>query len=141
MGKTGEDNFTSMPQAAFRPLELVSQLGLEDLTGIRERSKRRKKRQNGKQLVPVSVKVRKANRPQYGLHFVCQACHYTLHADLIGARNIALRTWCIRQDWVHTGQLSVAPDDASCEAKAARLLRYAELRWSSASSSLPLGGE
>lgn len=110
MGKTGEDNFTSMPQAAFRPLELVSQLGqiattghyarlqkrlqrkgtrsatrklvatsgrerrlkrntnyvlsrriiaahpnsligLEDLTGIRERSKRRKKRQNGKQLV------------------------------------------------------------------------------------------
>ena len=32
------------------------------------------------------------NRPEKGLLFICQACHLTLHADLIGARNIALRT-------------------------------------------------
>ena len=37
-------------------------IGLEDLTGIRERTKRRKRRRTGKQLVPVSPKARKANR-------------------------------------------------------------------------------
>lgn len=36
MGKTGEDNFTSMTLAAFRPLELVSQLGQIATTGILE---------------------------------------------------------------------------------------------------------
>lgn len=40
----------------------------------------------------------KANRPNNGLLFVCQCCHYTLHADLIGARNISLRTLVIRHD-------------------------------------------
>ena len=30
------------------------------------------------------------NRPHKGLLFVCQVCHYTLHADLVGARNITL---------------------------------------------------
>ena len=55
---------------------------------------------------------------------------YTLHADLVGARNITMRTLLIRQDWMSTGQLSVAPDMSSDKAKAARLLRYAELRWS-----------
>jgi transposase len=39
-----------------------SLIGLEDLTGIRERTRRRKKRRKGKQLVPVSPKARKANR-------------------------------------------------------------------------------
>ena len=39
-----------------------SLIGLEDLTGIRERTKRRKKRRKGKHLVPVSPKARKANR-------------------------------------------------------------------------------
>src|SRR5437660_1122121 len=33
----------------------------------------------------------------------------TLHADLVGARNVGLRTLVIRQDWMSTGQLSVAP--------------------------------
>jgi len=70
------------------------------------------------------------NRPHKGLLFVCQACQYTLHADLVGAKNIALRTLLIRQDWMSTGALSVRPDVSDDEAKAARLSRYAELRWS-----------
>src|SRR6266581_1309799 len=39
------------------------------------------------------------NRPNKGLLFVCQNCHYTLHADLVGARNITMRTLLARQDW------------------------------------------
>ena len=74
------------------------------------------------------------NRPRQGLLFRCQQCGYTLHADLVGARNIALRSLLIRQDWVATGQLSDAPDVTDNEAKAARLKRYAELRWSPATS-------
>ncbi len=149
-----------------------SLIGLEHLTDIRERTKRRKK---GKQ---ASTKQRKANaayskwsfaqlqsmiaykallhesmaikvdahytskacpvcghtcdanRPHKGLLFVCQHCHYTLHADLVGARNITMRTLLARQDWARTGHLSVAPDVSDAETKAARLLRYAELRWS-----------
>jgi predicted transposase len=160
-------------------------IGLEDLTGIRERTKRRKKRRkkNGNGAEPISVKQRKANatyskwsfaelqdliaykallnksmaikvdahytskacpmcghtcdanRPGKGLLFACQTCHYTLHADLVGARNLAMRTLVVRQDWMATGQLSVAPgsldgpDVSAKEAKAARLQRYAELRW------------
>jgi putative transposase len=159
-----------------------SLIGLEDLTGIRDRTMRKhgkkatRKQRNANRHASrwayselrsfleykaalagsVCIKVdadhtsqtcprcgwtSRANRPNHALLFVCQTCQYTLHADLVGARNIALRTWCIWQDWVHTGQLSVAPDDASHEAKAARLSRYAELRWSSASSSPTLGGE
>ncbi|MDQ6662217.1 MAG: transposase, partial [Chloroflexota bacterium] len=75
-----------------------------------------------------------ANRPNRGLLFVCQLCHYTLHADLIGARNITMRTLLVRQDWASTGVLSVRPDVSDNEAKAARLSRYAELRWSSDTS-------
>jgi putative transposase len=76
-----------------------------------------------------------ANRPKKGLVFECQNCHYSLHADLIGARNVALRTLLLRQDWMSTGVLSIRPGDLSPdtsdrEAKAARLCRYAELRWS-----------
>ena len=74
------------------------------------------------------------NRPKNGLLFWCQSCHYRLHADLVGVRNIALRTLVSRQDWLTTGVLSVRPDVASDEAKAARRQRYAELRWSLATS-------
>jgi len=129
-----------------------SLIGLEELTGIRDRTKRRKYRRKKKQLVPVSPKARKANRhaskwafaelqrllvykaqlsgslcikvdadytsqscprcghttpknrPQKGLLFACQNCHYLLHADLVGARNICLRTLAIRQDWMATGK-------------------------------------
>ena len=70
------------------------------------------------------------NRPQKGLLFHCQNCHYELHADLVGARNLTMRTLLLRQDWGKTGLLSVASDASDKEAKAARLQRYAELRWS-----------
>ncbi len=70
------------------------------------------------------------NRPDKGLLFVCQKCHYTLHADLVGARNVTMRTLLIRQDWMSTGTLSECPDVSDKEAKAARLKRFAELRWS-----------
>lgn len=80
-----------------------------------------------------------ANRPNKGLLFICQNCHYTLHADLVGARNITMRTLLIRQDWLSTGTLSECPNVADKEAKAARLQRYAELRWSLAASPSPLG--
>lgn len=70
------------------------------------------------------------NRPEHGLVFVCQACRLILHADLVGARNVALRTLLARQDWVSTGVLSERPDVSDVEAKAARRQRYAELRWS-----------
>jgi putative transposase len=166
-----------------------SLIGLEELNGIRERTKRRRKRRKGKKLLPVSAKARKANRhaskwafavlhgmlaykavlsgslclkvdahftsqmcpqcgftspdnrPQKGLLFVCQNpnCHYTLHADLIGARNVCLRTLLVRQDWTSTGSLSGSLDVADDEAKAARRQRYAELRWSLATSSSPSG--
>jgi putative transposase len=78
------------------------------------------------------------NRPDKGLLFLCQNCHYTLHADLVGARNVTMRTLLARQDWAKTGSLSVSPDVSDREAKAARLKRYAELRWSPATSPLLL---
>ena len=140
-------------------------IGLEELTGIRERTKRRKRRRkkHGRGTEPVSKKARRANRhastwtfaelhdmltykaalagslaikvdadytsqacpycgytdrrnrPGKGLLFICQYEHcpyrqwtgrpYTLHADLVGARNIAMRTLLTRQDWVRTGVL------------------------------------
>src|SRR5437660_12413535 len=80
------------------------------------------------------------NRPSKGLLFHCQNCHYELHADLVGARNITLLTLLLRQDWGKTGHLSVAPDASDKEAKAARLTRYAELRWSPDASSSPSRG-
>jgi putative transposase len=86
------------------------------------------------QACPICGHTSKENRPRKGLLFVCQVCHYTLHADLVGARNIALRTLLIRQDWMSTGLLSVAPDVSNDEAKAERLQRYSELRWSSDTS-------
>ena len=159
-------------------------IGLEDLTYIRERTKRRthQRKKNGKGMERVGKRARhanrhaskwsfaqlhsmiaykatmagsmavkvdahftsqacpmcgysaKENRPKNGLLFVCQSCQYTLHSDLIGARNIALRTLLIRQDWMSTGMLSVSPDVSCDETKAERLLRYSELRWSTDTS-------
>lgn len=74
------------------------------------------------------------NRPEKGLVFVCQACQLVLHADLVGARNVALRTLLARQDWVSTGVLSERPDVSDAEAKAVQRQRYAELRWSPGTS-------
>jgi putative transposase len=148
-----------------------SLIGLENLTDIRERTKRRKgKRASQKQrkanarqstwafaelqsliaykallhesmvvkvdahytsqMCPTCGYVSKANRPNHGLMFVCQACQYSLHADLVGSRNVTLRTLLIGQDWMSTGVLSIRPDVSSDEAKAAQRQRYTELRWS-----------
>jgi len=82
------------------------------------------------QACPVCGHIAPANRPKKGLLFVCQHCQYTLHADLVGARNLAMRTLTVRQDWAVTGVLSERPDESSAETKAVRLQRYAELRWS-----------
>jgi len=92
------------------------------------------------QACPMCGYTDKENRPRKGLLFVCQSCHYTLHADLVGARNIALRTLLIRQDWMRTGTLSVCPDVSNEEAKAERLKRDSELRWSSDTSPRALAG-
>ncbi len=92
------------------------------------------------QACPMCGYTGKENRPRKGLLFVCQSCHYTLHADLVGARNIALRTLLIRQDWMRTGTLSVCPDVSNEEAKAERLKRDSELRWSSDTSPRALAG-
>jgi putative transposase len=171
---------------------------LENLAGIRERTKRRKRRRKGKKILALTPKQHRANRhaskwafaelhdmimyqatragsiaikvdanytsqacplcgftdeknrPGHGLLFICQnkLCQYqlrtgrsyTLHADLAGARNIAMRAFCVWQDWMQTGQLSVVPgsecgpDASDSELKAAkrsRLERYADLRWES----------
>jgi IS605 OrfB family transposase len=157
-------------------------IGLEDLTGIRERTRRKHgKKATGKQRranrqsskwsfaelhamidykahLSGSMAIRvdanytskaccrcghigNGNRPNNGLLFVCQNCGFTLHSDLVGARNITMRMLLVRQDWASTGVLSVRPAVSNDEAKAARLQRYAELRWSSdtSPSALALG--
>jgi putative transposase len=75
-----------------------------------------------------------ANRPNKGLLFRCECCGHELHADLVGARNIAMRTLLVRQDWTSTGSLSASPDVSSGETKAEILSRFSELRWSSDTS-------
>lgn len=82
------------------------------------------------QSCPKCGHTSKNNRPNKGLMFHCEACHFELHADLVGSRNITLRTLLSRQDWERTGVLSVRPNVSSEEAKAERLFRYSELRWS-----------
>jgi IS605 OrfB family transposase len=74
------------------------------------------------------------NRPNKGLTFRCECCNFESHADLVASRNITLRTILSRQDWERTGALSVRPNASSSEAKAERLSRYSELRWSSDAS-------
>jgi len=108
-----------------------SLIGLEDLTHLRERTKRKHgKKASNKQrkanrhasqwafaelhgflaykgLVAGSMAIKvdadytsqacprcgytcEQNRPGKGLRFACQNCRYTLHADLIGARNLVI---------------------------------------------------
>jgi putative transposase len=82
------------------------------------------------QACPMCGHTESDNRPNKGLLFVCQSCYYVLHADLVGARNITMRTLLVRQDWARTGTLSECPDASDAEAKAANRQQYAELRWS-----------
>ena len=79
---------------------------------------------------PKCGHVSDKNRPNKGLTFRCESCHFELHADLVGARNITLRALLSRQDWERTGELSVRPNVSDVEAKAERLKKYSELRWS-----------
>ncbi len=166
--KADANHVVSKRIASAHPHALI---GLENLTNIRDRTKRRKGKQASKkqrkanaisskwafaevhamiaykalrqssmaikidahytsQACPMCGHTCTANRPKSGLLFVCQHCRYTLHADLVGARNVALRTLLARQDWASTGRLSIVPDVSSDEAKALRWQRYSELQWS-----------
>jgi putative transposase len=73
------------------------------------------------QRCPRCGSTSRANRPQHGVLFVRQPCHFTLQADLVGASTRCLRTLLLRQDWTSTGQLSRAPAVRTDEAKAVRL--------------------
>lgn len=81
------------------------------------------------QACPCCGHTSRENRPHKGLAFVCQQCGYTLHADLVGARNVALRVLLSRQDWESTGCFSAIPDVSSDEAKGECRSRYSQLRW------------
>ena len=61
------------------------------------------------QCCPKCGHTSKQNRPNKGLMFICKACGHTLHSDLVGARNIALRTLLLRQDFESTGRISAVP--------------------------------
>lgn len=152
-----------------------SLIGLEDLTGIRERTKSKSgKRASKKQrkanrnqakwsfaelhsyidykanlIGSLATKVpahytsqscvqcghtSKANRPNQGLLFRCECCGFEWHADLLGSRNIVLRTLLVRQDWMSTGALSVRPNVSRDETKAEILQRFSELRWNADAS-------
>jgi putative transposase len=93
------------------------------------------------QSCPKCGHTSKANRPNKGLMFRCECCGNELHADLVGARNIAMRTLLVRQDWTSTGILSVSPDVSRDETKAEILQRFSELRWSVDTSQASLRGE
>jgi putative transposase len=82
------------------------------------------------QCCPKCGHVSAENRPNKGLTFRCVACRHELHSDLVGARNVALRTLLLRQDFESTGRISAVPDVSHEEAKAKYLPRYLELRWS-----------
>ena len=79
---------------------------------------------------PCCGHASRENRPNKGLTFVCQPCGYTLHADLVGARNVALRVLLSRQDWESTGRFSVVPNVSGDEVETDYLKRYSGLRWS-----------
>ena len=82
------------------------------------------------QCCPKCGHISQKNRPNKGLTFRCVACKHELHSDLVGARNIALRTLLLRQDFESTGRISAVPDVSHEETKAKYLSRYLELRWS-----------
>ena len=83
------------------------------------------------------------NRPHKGLLFACQNpnCRYILHADLVGARNLVMRTLVLRQDWSTTGHLSIATDRIGqrSQSSAPPTVRLS-LRWSPDASLRSLTG-
>lgn len=68
------------------------------------------------------------NKPNKGWLFRCVNCAYECHADLLGARNVCMRTVLVRQDWTSTGCLSASPNASSDETTLNRQ-RFSELRW------------
>jgi IS605 OrfB family transposase len=86
------------------------------------------------QSCPCCGHTSRSNRPNKGLTFHCENCGFDVHADLVGSRNIAMRTLLVRQDWTSTGSLSLCPDVSSDETKAMRLSRFMELRWTAETS-------
>jgi transposase len=77
----------------------------------------------------------RANRPKPSPLFACQQCHYRLHADLVGARNIAALSAG------HPAQLDgdgkarqMSPRDQTVKPKRHASGRYAKVRWSPATS-------
>ena len=76
----------------------------------------------------------KDNRKNGNIIFKCVMCSYTLHSDLLGSRNILLRTISVLQDKTETGLLVKKPNVSDVETKAERLKRFSELRWSSDTS-------
>ena len=82
------------------------------------------------QCCPKCGHVSRQNRPDKGLTFRCVVCTHELHSDLVGARNLALRTLLLRQDFESTGRISAVPDVSHEETKAKYLPRFLELRWS-----------
>jgi hypothetical protein len=83
-----------------------SLIGLEDLTGIRERTKRRKRRRKGKQLVPVSPKARKANRHASKWAFAELRGLLTYKAALAGSCCISVDADCTSQTCPRCGYTS-----------------------------------
>ena len=73
------------------------------------------------QCCPKCGHVSKQNRPNKGLIFRCVACHHTLHSDLVGARNIALRTLLLRQDFESMG---VFQPSLVCRTKKPKLITF-----------------
>ncbi|RLC82445.1 MAG: transposase [Chloroflexi bacterium] len=123
----------------------VEVIGMEDLTGIRERTKVRKNqryRHNSwafRQLQTfIEYKAKEARikvvyvTPKYtsqtcprckhisrnnrkGREFRCEVCGYELNADLVGARNIEERTRAFRHDLEAQGCVVDQPDENSLE--------------------------
>ena len=92
------------------------------------------------QQCPMCGHATKSNRKGAGLLFACQECGYKLHADLVGARNVCMRTLSVWHDQTDTGRLSFVPvptgdnNVSNVDTKAERLQKYSELRWSSDTS-------
>ena len=86
------------------------------------------------QQCPMCGHATKANRKNAGLLFECKKCDHKLHADLVGARNVCMRTLSVWQDQTDTGRLSFAPNVSNVETKTERLQKYSELRWGSDTS-------
>lgn len=88
------------------------------------------------QQCPTCGHTSKANRKSAGLLFECKECNYRLHADLIGARNVCMRTLSVWQDQADTGRLSFVPvpigdnNMSDVDTKTERLQKYSGLRWS-----------